>query len=254
MLNAITGDPTEEMKYINSLMQKFMPQQSSIAVNSTPKLHGIFDTINATMAASHPDLRLPKELNDRRAYAIMNRILMAEEYSGYAENRECRRLGIGALLGEIVQTMERRIWQGKNNDGDGDGNDASSNGPRLALYAAHDSTLAAILTSLGVWGSGQGHWPPYTSSLALELFKLRESQGSDDESKHFVRLRYNDRSLILPGCRLKGLYLSGREDFCTLVRDDCLFGDLKGDLLACCRLDSGKSLANLRQGIGRENV
>ena len=210
------------MDHINNLLRKWMPSNQRVAVDSTPKLHGIFDTINATAAAPDPNLRLPPEFYDQKAYASMNRILVEEEYSGYAENQEYRRLGIGPILGEIAQRLVRKS-DGLRIGDDGRphvGTDANTrDSPALALYGCHDSTLAAMLTALGVWGSGQGDWPPYTSSLAIELFRAQQEPGggATAPSAHYVRLRYNDSPVRLPACDAPGHHLSGSKDFCTLV-------------------------------------
>ena len=126
------------------------------------------------------------------------------------------------------------------------------------MSGCHDTTLAAILSSLGAFDGEK--WPPYTSHVAVELFrkddeavknrgeikqeqrprmlsfggaKRNEStQGSlarkklDELSESemdrlrgfYVRLRYNDRPIMIPGCGLPGKHLEGNEGFCTLVR------------------------------------
>lgn len=139
------------------------------------------------------------------------------------------------------------------------------------LSGCHDTTLAAVLASLGAFDGEP--WPPYTSHIALELFRKASSQtpqvskagqsdtsaastikapakkswfasifggptstGSNlpeelarkkldelseaDKSKldgHFVRIRYNDKVMIVPGCKAEGKHLDGDESFCTLV-------------------------------------
>lgn len=35
---------------------------------------------------------------------------------------------------------------------------------------------------------------------------------------HYVRVRYNDEPVVIPGCKLPGKHLEGDESFCTLVR------------------------------------
>lgn len=126
---------------------------------------------------------------------------------------------------------------------------------RFGMSGCHDTTLAAILSSLGAFEGEK--WPPYTSHVAVELFRsddevVREikqeqrprmlsfggakknesTQGSParkaldelSESERdllrgfYVRLRYNDRPMMIPGCRLPGKHLEGNEGFCTLVR------------------------------------
>ena len=152
--------------------------------------------------------------------------------------------------------------------GDGRGGETSI---KLGLSGCHDTTLAAVLSSLGAFSNEQ--WPPYTSHIALELFKsstkpqtalpesrkpepslaplkpskgwfaglfglntasrIGESRGASgiarqqlaslsesDRSKldgYFVRVRYNDRVMSIPGCKPTGKHLEGDESFCTLV-------------------------------------
>ena len=125
------------------------------------------------------------------------------------------------------------------------------------MSGCHDTTLAGILSSLGAFEGER--WPPYTSHVAVELFrkddevvrkretkqeqrprmlsfggaKMNEStQGSPARRKldelseserdllkgFYVRLRYNDRPMMIPGCRLPGKHLEGNEGFCTLVQ------------------------------------
>ncbi len=135
-------------------------------------------------------------------------------------------------------------------------------GIRFGLSGCHDTSLASLLSSLGAF-KGED-WPPYTSSIAFELFKAsgtEEDAGkgggspktdsnlsrlfsllglrtktthsskesarkptddlSQDEkdalSGHYVRIRYNDRPMFVPGCKLPGKHLEGDESFCTLV-------------------------------------
>ena len=126
------------------------------------------------------------------------------------------------------------------------------------MSGCHDTTLAAILASLGAFEGEK--WPPYTSHVAVELFRKNDevvrktgetkqeqrprmlsfggakrnesTQGSFSRKKldefsgserdllggFYVRLRYNDRPMTIPGCRLPGKHLDGNEGFCTLVR------------------------------------
>ena len=138
-----------------------------------------------------------------------------------------------------------------------------NNAVKLALSGCHDTTLAAVLASLGAF-EGEP-WPPYTSHIALELFKSADvrhaklgnvkieypkteakswfgglfgkgvaqpgrSSGiarqkieslSDAEKSelddYYVRIRYNDRVMEIPGCKPAGKHLEGDTSFCTLV-------------------------------------
>ncbi|KAF4632382.1 hypothetical protein G7Y89_g5737 [Cudoniella acicularis] len=255
---------TSEMEYLNTLISKWMPESSKrVAVDSHPRLSGIMDTINSTLAHG-PETLLPKEFYDPKGRQIIEKIGVEEWFSGYHESQEYRQLGIGGLMGDMVARMVGNIekkWSRRFARG-GSG--------------CHDTTLAAVLASLGTF---QGEmWPPYTSHIALELFKQSDAQQSfsvkklpqetisaapttstgeskvskgwfaslfgsassteqkpndlgiarqkletlneSDRSKldgYFVRVRYNDKVMKIPGCKPTGKHLEGDESFCTLT-------------------------------------
>ncbi len=256
---------SEDMDYLTKLIGKWMPPSSPrVAVDSHPRLSGIMDTINAT-AAHGPDTRLPREFYDTRGRDVIDRIAVEEWFAGYVESAEYRSLGIGALAGDIVTRMVRSVEGGSND----------REGVRFALAGCHDTSLAGLLSSLGAFEGEQ--WPPYTSHVAIELFKKtsqdRESAqpaalgaANDGHSQsiatatsslwqrlfdrsqpitsglatgvspierrpmamlspaerdrlrgYYVRIRYNDRVMTVPGCKAAGKHLDGDQSFCTLV-------------------------------------
>lgn len=241
-----------------------MPEGSSrVAVDSHPRISGIMDTINSTLAHG-PQTRLPSAFYDSKGRDIIDKIGIEEWFSGYKESQEYRKLGIGALVGDMVTRMVGSA-EGSGNDGllevagvdghldKGRGGQASI---KFAMSGCHDTTLAGVLSSLGVFAAEE--WPPFTSSIAIELFKdtsVKEPSGKpaeptarqgflasvrkttkpssvimrkpvqdfspEEKAKlqgYYVRLRYNDRPMTVPGCRLPGKHLEGDESFCTLVR------------------------------------
>ncbi|KAK4180013.1 histidine phosphatase superfamily [Triangularia setosa] len=224
---------TPDMEFLNSLYGKWMEGQK-VAVDSRPRLSGIMDTINATYAHG-PQTRLPKEFYDERGREITERIGVEEWFQGYRESREYRTLGIGGLMGDLVQRMVGAV-------------EGRDNGVRFGLHGCHDTTLAGVLASLGAFETDR--WPPFTSHVAIELFKEGKlargnSQGaswwsslfgggkrgeigrrsteelSEGEKKklggYYVRLRYNDEVVTVPGCKKAGNHLEGDESFCTLA-------------------------------------
>ena len=275
------------MDYINKLISKWMAEGSRVAVDSHPRLSGIMDTVNSTLA--HPkETRLPGEFYDAKSRALIEKIEVEEWFSGYQENQEYRALGIGALMGDVVSRMVGHV-EGNGNDGlleiGGDDKNlgvgrGGEQGIKFAMSGCHDTTLAAILASLGTFEPGKMKWPPYTSHIAMELFRKNDvyerisdvsgktptisrkgsgkseaqkpslwsslmgsimgtsingngnstvgtgrktmSECSDEEKAklqgYFVRLRYNDEPVVVPGCRVPGNHLPGDESFCTLVR------------------------------------
>jgi acid phosphatase len=271
---------TEDMDYLNKLIGKWMPADSPrVGVDSHPRLSGIMDTVNATLAHG-PETRLPDEFYDVRGRKIIERTACDEWFSGYRESREYRQVGIGGLVGDIVGRMVGSVEQhgfdgilevgGETGEiGVGRGGESRI---KFGLSGCHDTTLAAIMASFGAFDGSQ--WPPYTSHIALELFRKEDDtvisrnidqkdsnnatakrpglwarlkgtsgeisgsdsitkpgqlqsiarkrldQYSDEERKildgYYVRMRYNDRPMTIPGCKAAGNHLEGDESFCTL--------------------------------------
>ena len=302
------------MDYLNNLISKWMPTDSPrVAVDSHPRLSGIMDTINSTLAHG-PRTRLPSEFYDDRGLTIIDKIAVEEWFSGYRESAEYRTVGIGSLVGDIVSCMvgsvqrNRNIRVAESGTQAGHASEVMSGGNKFkfTLSGCHDTTLAAILTSFGAFDNEK--WPPYTSSIALELFKktattngavttdirslYEQGQAKDSTSKlsslwsswfgssaskapaadgqtnrktmnelsleekrsfdgYYVRLRYNDRPMTIPGCKIPGNHLAGDPSFCTLVSTHA-----RGNwaLLIIHRRHLKVLPINLLQGIGRSLV
>ncbi|KAK5654175.1 hypothetical protein OQA88_7606 [Cercophora sp. LCS_1] len=223
---------TEDMEYLNKVLGKWTnPEKPRIAVDGRPRLSGIMDTVNATDAHG-PNTKLPAEFYDPKGREIMEKIGVEEWFAGYKESREYRMLGIGGLMGDIVGRMVSSA----------EGTDST----RLGLSGCHDTTLAGVLASVG--GFETNAWPPFTSHIAIEMFRKSSptpagTGGSwwstlfgnggtkigrkptpeltSAEKKRldgfYVRLRYNDEPVTIPGCKAPGNHLEGDESFCTLA-------------------------------------
>ncbi|KAL1999620.1 hypothetical protein VTN02DRAFT_4265 [Thermoascus thermophilus] len=273
---------SEEMNYLNSLWSKWMPESSPrVAVDSHPRLSGIMDTINASMAHG-PATKLPPEFYDPKGKEILDKIAVDEWYAGYKESAEYRRLGIGALMGDIVDRMVSTAVNGAwRSETSASGTAKDGKAIKFALSGCHDTTLAAIVASMGGFEGENGKWPPFTSSVAIELFSKDERTGPTEEftnpvpapdtptgsvkpptsflsyllgrsstssssssqsqppappsetarkplaslpepardtlRRHYVRMRFNDRPVRIPGCAANAAnHLPGDETFCTL--------------------------------------
>ena len=264
---------TADMQYLSNLFSKWMPGNHKVAVDSHPRISGIMYTINATDAHG-PQTKLPKEFYDPKARAVIDKVAVEEWFAGYQESAEFRMLGIGALMGDITSRMTGSVERSGRDgivevggeDGDlGHGRGGETN-IRLALSGCHDTTLAAVLTSLGAFEGEK--WPPFTSHIAVEMFRKKtqlngstassiaaasreaKPQGwwkslfgstkipdstavqegiarkavielTDEQRQglkdYYVRIRYNDRVMQVPGCKPEGKHLDGDTSFCTLV-------------------------------------
>lgn len=156
-----------------------MPNKSRFAVDSHPRLSGVMDTVNSTLAHG-PETRLPTEFYDKRAIAIIDKIGVEEWFAGFKESNEYRTVAIGSLAGDILSRMvgnaDRTRHDGlPEKEGERSFLDKTRTGEpalRFALSGCHDTTLAALLSSLGAFDDRS--WPPYTSHIAFELFKAKE--------------------------------------------------------------------------------
>ncbi|KAB5558709.1 histidine phosphatase superfamily [Coniochaeta sp. 2T2.1] len=258
-----------DMEYLNRLYGKWMPEYSPrVAVDSRPRLSGIMDSINSTLAHGK-ETRLPKEFYDEKGHKIIEKIGVEEWFSGYKESREYRMLGIGGLMGDIVARMVGSV---EKSPADGEYEVMRRSGwegtPRIkfGLSGCHDTTLAGVLSSLGAFDREE--WPPFTSHIAIEMFRkdgqeAKEQAVEEKENKaavvpakrtwwgglvspassagtppdgigrkktpeltaaerekldgYFVRIRYNDEVVSVPGCKAPGKHLEGDETFCTLA-------------------------------------
>jgi acid phosphatase len=248
---------SDDMAFLTKRLGRWMPEDSPrVAVDAHPRLSGLMDTINAT-AAHGPETRLPSEFYDPKVKQIIEKIGVEEWYDGYKESIEYRTLGVGGLLGDIVARM---VGSAEGSTADGQYEISESGTPiRFGMSGCHDTTLAGTLASLGAYN--QKAWPPFTSHIAIELFRQanapppppasivtttswlpsifggssapkpgtsppgigykRTSDLSANEKQtlqgYYVRIRYNDQPVTIPGCRSVGNHLEGDESFCTLV-------------------------------------
>ncbi|KAL5598883.1 hypothetical protein BROUX41_003796 [Berkeleyomyces rouxiae] len=213
-----------------------------IGVASRPSALGVLDSVNASRAkGTGAATRLPREFYHADVLAGLEAAGVDEWFAMYAESAEARRLGSGALLGDVVAGLVRAAEGG-------DPTAAGGPPPKMALAGCHDTTLAALLSALGAF---DGRWPPFTSHVAVELFRAADRPAPKPQGPsgsrtwawlggstarigrtptaelagaqrkaldgYFVRVRYNDRPLVVPGCAAAGRHLPGDESFCTLA-------------------------------------
>ena len=176
-LYSVPGNNSEEIEYLNQLWSKWMPASSPrIAVDSRPRLSGITDTVNASLAHG-PVTRLPSIFYDEKARNIAEKIIVDEWFSGYKESVEYRKLGIGALLGDIVDRMvSTAIGGGWRMETTSLGASQTGNPIKFSLNGCHDTTIAGVLASLGAFETDK--WPPFTSSIVVELFSTADSHSA----------------------------------------------------------------------------
>jgi len=102
--------------------------------------------------------------------------------------REMGILGSGELFKEILHLMEPHMV----------GTEASTDEPRFVLFSAHDGTLLAIFTALGLHDF---EIPPFGAHLVFELYTGHEATNRNS----YVKVSYNGEAFVLPGCQASGI-------------------------------------------------
>ncbi|KAI0202386.1 histidine phosphatase superfamily [Astrocystis sublimbata] len=234
---AKTWNGSDDNEYLSEKLGKWIPGNKTLALGSRPSLLSTMDSINATHAHG-PDTRLPDEFYDERVRKTIERIVIDEAFRGYTVSRELRMLGAGQLVGEIALKMIGQVEWNRGHTAQ------PSSPPKLSIFGCHDLTIGVVLASLGCLESKE-RWPPFTSHISFELFRQRQMHHQDssasikenggelreigghpvedfttDEvrelSKYFVRIRYNDRVLRIPGCEAEGNRFENDANLCTL--------------------------------------
>ncbi|KAI8332391.1 histidine phosphatase superfamily [Chlamydoabsidia padenii] len=179
-----------------SLTERLKEHVDSVSLDSHPSANGIFDTV---VAAKIHGFDLPKAFDDK-VIRDLEQIVVHEWFYGHMVSKEVRRLGLGRLMGDISDRMVRRATR-TDLEGEQD--------YKLAVYSGHDTTIAPLLIILGGYDN---RWPPFGSSILFELYKTK-----DDNKTNYVRVKFNNKNLELPGCAEKGNHHSnGDQSLCTL--------------------------------------
>ncbi|KAI1736028.1 histidine phosphatase superfamily [Xylaria scruposa] len=245
---------SNDMRYLSKKLGKWMPGNKALALDSRPSLLAVMDSINAT-AAHGPNTRLPDEFYDERVRKTIERILIDQMFRGYSISRELRMLGAGQLVGDIVLKMVDQVEWDKAPNKLRDLTVHSNTPPKLSIIGCHDRTIGTVLSSLGCLDSNE-RWPPFTGHVIFELFRKRQmphlninesdtttnltsttNRGNTSElqriggrptkipaikevgdvHEYFVRIRYNDRIMRVPGCQAEGKHFNGDSNLCTLA-------------------------------------
>ncbi|GAN09533.1 phosphoglycerate mutase-like protein [Mucor ambiguus] len=185
-----------------SLTKRLSNYVDNVSLVSHPSANGILDTL---VAAKAHGFKLPLDIDDG-ILRDLEEIVVKEWFYGHMASAEVRRLGLGRLMGVIRDRMSLREKGGADDD----------EKLKLAIYSGHDTTVAPLLIILNAFDD---RWPPFGSAILFELFKQKESD------QHFVRVKYNENTLELPGCQAKGDHKQGDKSLCTfeafkrIVRD-----------------------------------
>ncbi|CAG8647703.1 13666_t:CDS:2 [Acaulospora morrowiae] len=197
---------------LKSLTEKLKPIVNEVSFSSKP-------SCNELLAKSN-GIPIPKEFT-ADVIDDLNAVSTGRSFGGFEEIPELRRLGIGPLLFELRDQMLSKIGNSKE----------SAKNLKLAIYSAHDVTIAPLLAAFGAYENRR--WPAFASHIVIELFQQKSSssqtniddndrvknQKTDDTEnpgEYFVRVRYNNKILELSGCQKDGMHHTNDKSLCTM--------------------------------------
>ncbi|KAK9249287.1 histidine phosphatase superfamily [Lipomyces tetrasporus] len=187
--------------------------------NNKDAAWAIIDTYSSALAHN---IKTPPGFANRQVVNTVARAALECEFAGYEKNAEMKQLGMGRFFADVLQRMtigdpivsenmaeisqmlgqkEVKVYRKV---------------PLLALYAAHDSSIGAILSTMGVFDN---RWINFTSHITFELFeeKIKSTSWSLGSPAKFVRVKYNGRPMAIPACQPKGKHWGEDSSFCTFA-------------------------------------
>ncbi|KAM3537895.1 hypothetical protein ARSEF1564_009179 [Beauveria bassiana] len=227
-------------------------KNARIGVASHPALVGVLDSIAATDAHDGSATKLPKEFYDSQLRADSIKIVVDEWFAGFRESAEYRTLGIGGLLADMTERMvdsaeglappssqHTPLQFGLSGCHDttlaatvtglGADNDGPFSWPpftsHIAVELLRDERVVPTPTVAGPASSSSSSsswWalPPMLGG-ARRVGRRPTYELTNAEKErlrgYYVRVRYNDEPLRIPGCRPAGKHYEDDETLCTLA-------------------------------------
>lgn len=201
-----------EMREQHAQLLDALPSLSGL--NHSSQLDRVFEVHDALVCDRAHSLPWPPGFTQSifEELSEMSRFTLKEMFATY----EQRRLSAGLFLGEVRERLlaaaasqPQPHWDPSSVTGGlSEPTPSDFVGPRLAMYSAHDTTVASVLSALGVF---DGNNPPYGSSIVFELVESNiagvDRSGPPDAADLFVRTFYNrgvddpfENEISIPGC------------------------------------------------------
>ncbi|KAM3511051.1 hypothetical protein MY11210_005328 [Beauveria gryllotalpidicola] len=232
-------------------------KHARIGVASRPALVGVLDSIAATDAHDGPATKLPKEFYDPQLRADSIKIVVDEWFAGFRESAEYRTLGIGGLLADMTERMvdsaeglappfssssqhsgTTALQFGLSGCHDttlaatitglGADNDGPFSWPpftsHIAVELLRDERVVPTPAVAGPASSSRSSswWAvPRILGGARRVGRRPTYELTSAEKErlrgYYVRVRYNDEPLRVPGCRPASKHYEDDETLCTLA-------------------------------------
>ncbi|KAJ9598464.1 hypothetical protein L9F63_010860, partial [Diploptera punctata] len=173
---------SEEMQEYNEKhaeLFEYVESNTGSRVRNADDLENIYDTL---FIEDLYNLTLPEWT--KSVYPDQMKDVAAFSFTIDCNNYILKRLKVGPFLGKLLDDMKNKISCN------------ARKSHKMAVYSAHDSTIANVLMALDVFDPQS---PPYRSAVLIELLK-------DEDNSFFVTINYRNSTtrdpylLTLPGC------------------------------------------------------
>ncbi|XP_064613887.1 lysosomal acid phosphatase-like isoform X2 [Liolophura sinensis] len=184
------SDIVKEEEKRNKDFYIFVGEKTGLGHENISNIWPVADTL---YCESRHNFSLPSWVNS----SIINKLRTLESFSFTLmyNTTLLQRLKGGPLLKVMLENMNNKI---NRINGTLDAERA-----RMYMYSAHDTTVAALLSALGVFNDIS---PPYAASVILELHE-------DPANTYYVKVFYNNGSqpmlLTVPGLLMFGILVGG---------------------------------------------
>ncbi|KDR72600.1 hypothetical protein GALMADRAFT_252751 [Galerina marginata CBS 339.88] len=200
------------LEHLDKKLSKYI-NGNPVRVDGRPRASGIMDTIRASVAHG---IKVPPEFEDKSVVDVIERAVVNEWFAGMYKTEEVRRLGMGRLLADVLSKTQHKVER------------SESDPLKILVHSTHDTAIAALCSTFDVYDE---KWPAFTASITFELFKKKgpESQPSISQTvlsrlgsftaspQHYIRMRFQNKDLVLPMCAQEGQHLEGHPEFCTFA-------------------------------------
>ncbi|CAG8435561.1 8468_t:CDS:2 [Funneliformis caledonium] len=189
-----------ELEYLTTQLKSIVKE---VAIDSKPSCNGIYDTVISAKANGIP---VPKEFTDD-IIDKMDNVTTGQWFDGYQETSEMRRLAMGPFLIDLRDIILSKV-----------NNKSETKDLKFAVFSCHDSSMVPLLTIF----SGFDHrWPKFNTHITFELFESNEKSWvyklfSSANDNHYIRIRCNDKILVLPECQKDDQHHPNDKSLCTL--------------------------------------
>lgn len=198
----------------SAAIREILPTKDSVVTVGTSsdknkESNNAWEIVDTYMSAKTHRFATPRGFEEPGVINTLIDAAMDEEFVAFSKHPEAQKLGMGRFLGEVVERMIGPAGEYTKY--------SSLMAPvKMHLYAAHDSSVGSVLSTLGVFDK---KWINYTSHVIFEVFEKPAQSGllSKKPFELFVRVKYNGKPMKLPACQASGKHMNDDTSMCTMA-------------------------------------